>query len=55
LSRARWATLPAGPAVSTALRKPTNSWRRWALHAAAEDGAVEYVEGGEQLAVPWRL
>ena len=25
-----------------------NSWWRWRLHVAADDGAVEDVEGGEQ-------
>jgi hypothetical protein len=26
-----------------------------ALHIGADDGAVENVEGGEQVVVPWRL
>ena len=44
----------AGTFVSTVLRKRMNLMPV-ALHVAADDGAVEDVEGGEHVVVPWRL
>src|SRR5262249_5500779 len=46
-----WISLRVGTCASTALRKRMNSWWRW-LHVAADNGAVEDVEGGEQSGCP---
>src|SRR3954451_17963228 len=43
-----WTTLPAGTAALDGVEEADELLVPVALHAAAEDGAVEDVEGGEQ-------
>src|SRR5450759_1709829 len=43
-----WISFRAGTCASMALRKRMNSWCRVALHIAADNSAVEDIEGREQ-------
>src|SRR5271166_4472347 len=43
-----WITFPTGTCSSIVLRKRMNSWWRWRCIVAADDGAIEDVEGCEQ-------